>query len=1367
MFHGFGGVCRDTLANTPDSLVVKLYQIHLADTLRDTIHKYICEGQSFSFGGRTLATSGYYTFLETNVENGCLTNRVVHLRVGDTSMHRPGDYDSVVRINACSGTSRPLLVWDEDFGDYQSMPFYTDTTFSVVYYDSSSCRADADSVALFIVHFDTLSRDTVHYFACKGNCLTYEGQTFCESGEYHHKWQNDGDGCWNKSVLYLEFYDTFNVKLPDTNICWGHYMIYCDDTITVSGNEYRCLFKTVHGCDSMVRQKIIIRDTFRMSVVDSVCAGQAVYIRNHPYVFDTGWHEVADRYHTRYGCDSTIVYHIYVNDTVRDTVYDTLCAGQTFDTNGHLGLVPVSGSNYPPYAEQGVYTQYLVDTATHCLHNLVISLVVHDTFRDTLYDTVCAGAIYTIGDSSYTMPGEFPQHYLTVNGCDSVIVLMLTVNDTLRDTIRPVICAGAAFDTNGHMGCTPVNGQNYGPYRLPGVYTQRLRCPDSCFRNLVIMLTVNDTLRDTVAAAICPGATVTINDSTYNTQGVFYQYLRDADSCFHDYVVKVTMDDTIRDTVHKVISTGSWFDTNGHRYSTAGQYTQYLVDTATGCKRNLIIVISISDTVYRHICQGQVFDTNGVQYRNTGVYVQNLTDSLTMLPHELVIFLSVHDTFRDTLRPVICVGGSFRHDGRIFDSTGVYTVHYSTLHGCDSIVVIDLAVMDTVRDTLRMTICAGATFDTAGHSYSQTGVYTIPVPDSSVCREHKLTIILTVNDTARSVRYDTICRGNVFEYDSARLRYIPANARMYDTTIVYRHFTTKGCDSNVVIKLHINDTFRTIRHDTICRGDTFVYGNNLVSYRPVDVHRHDTIITYRHSTGHGCDSTVVMLLHINDTFLTEINRTICRDDSVVDIDNHYTFVPSDPLQFDTVLWFHYQSARNCDSTVVIRVHINDTFRTIRHDTICRDHPFIYGSGLMTYLPANQQLHDTTIHYLHHTLQGCDSLVVIRLHINDTFYSEIYDTICAGQMMAYADTSYSQSGRYKYVHQAANGCDSNVYVNLYVLDTFRTFRHDTICRNRVFTYGNGLITIVPATVPQSDTAIEYRHSAKNGCDSTVVILLHINDTFRTPRYDTICRDDAFVYGNSLITYRPTNPQLYDTTIMYHHSTTCNCDSTVVINIHINDTFRITRHDTTCRNVPFTYGGLLNYHPANARLYDTTITYLHSSVFGCDSTAIILLHIKDTFHAEVYDTICNAQIYAYEDTVYTQTGRYLFVHQAVNGCDSSVYINLRVLDTSLIHRYDTICAGQTFTYLDSIFSHSGSYLYWHEAANGCDSNVIIHLTVNDTLRDTIRPVICAGARFDTNRHQGYVPVSGLNYPPYTVQGVYTQYLRDKATGCLNKL
>ena len=147
---------------------------------------------------------------------------------------------------------------------------------------------------------------------------------------------------------------------------------------------------------------------------------------------------------------------------------------------------------------------------------------------DTIYRTICAGGRFDTNNSTYRLPGVYSQTWYDTGNQEHTLYIDLTVNDTLRDTIRPVICAGGRFDTNGIT------------YRMPGVYTQRMREADSCYHNLVIDLAVNDTLRDTIYRSICTGEQFDTNGYSYNTQGVYTQRLRETDSCYHNLVIFIT-----------------------------------------------------------------------------------------------------------------------------------------------------------------------------------------------------------------------------------------------------------------------------------------------------------------------------------------------------------------------------------------------------------------------------------------------------------------------------------------------------------------------------------------------------------------------------------------------------------------------------------------------------------------------------------------------------------------------------------------------------------------------------------------------------------------------------------------------------------
>ncbi len=81
-----------------------------------------------------------------------------------------------------------------------------------------------------------------------------------------------------------------------------------------------------------------------------------------------------------------------------------------------------------------------------------------------------------------------------------------------------------------------------------------------------------------------------------------------------------------------------------------------------------------------------------------------------------------------------------------------------------------------------------------------------------------------------------------------------------------------------------------------------------------------------------------------------------------------------------------------------------------------------------------------------TSYGCDSVVELRLNVRDYIPEvNIYDTICFGDKVIYANKEYSTTGKHTIWNQSIYGCDSIQYLNLVVLDSvvFTYTKHDII------------------------------------------------------------------------------------------------------------------------------------------------------------------------------------------------------------------------------------------------------------------------------------------------------------------------------------
>jgi hypothetical protein len=145
----------------------------------------------------------------------------------------------------------------------------------------------------------------------------------------------------------------------------------------------------------------------------------------------------------------------------------------------------------------------------------------------------------------------------------------------------------------------------------------------------------------------------------------------------------------------------------------------------------------------------------------------------------------------------ICQGGVYNIGSNQYITTGVYTVNYSNIFGCDSTVILDLTVVNTLNTVLNETICFGGSFQVGSMVFSQTGSFTTILTSFYGC-DSIVTLNLFEQSVLQSQLSDTIC-------DSEPGIQLSVGGPVYDTSGVYTEVLTasNGCDSTVSLFLTV------------------------------------------------------------------------------------------------------------------------------------------------------------------------------------------------------------------------------------------------------------------------------------------------------------------------------------------------------------------------------------------------------------------------------------------------------------------------------------------------------------------------------------------------------------------------------------
>ncbi len=172
------------------------------------------------------------------------------------------------------------------------------------------------------------------------------------------------------------------------------------------------------------------------------------------------------------------------------------------------------------------------------------------------------------------------------------------------------------------------------------------------------------------------------------------------------------------------------------------------------------------------------------------------------------------------------------------------------------------------------------------------------------------------------------------------------------------------------------------------------------------------------------------------------------------------------------------------------------------------------------------------------------------------------------------------------------------------------------------------------------------------------------------------------------------------------------------------------DTTYLNDSVCVGGTYVFNGNNltaSGVYTVTLT----NISGCDSAVILTLNsITPIPPTTIFQTICAGGFFDFNGTLYTTSGIHSALFTAMNGCDSTVTLNLTVLPAITTSQSATICQGDTFNFNGTTVDTAGIYADTLTTTSGCDSTVTLQLSVIATVTHSITADICQGENYSFN-------------------------------------
>ena len=184
----------------------------------------------------------------------------------------------------------------------------------------------------------------------------------------------------------------------------------------------------------------------------------------------------------------TLVVHPVANSSFSRSI----CEDDSFVFNGRA------------LKQNGAFTDTL-STAAGCDSLVTLNLTVTPAVTLLRSASVCYGGSYSFNGQIYSQSGSYRDTLTTVTGCDSIVILTLTVQPLITSQVSASICSGDVYSFNGRQ------------LNTAGVYNDTLTTGNGCDSAITLNLTVNQKQ--------VPVVTLTGNDTLSTTAFAAYQWL--------------------------------------------------------------------------------------------------------------------------------------------------------------------------------------------------------------------------------------------------------------------------------------------------------------------------------------------------------------------------------------------------------------------------------------------------------------------------------------------------------------------------------------------------------------------------------------------------------------------------------------------------------------------------------------------------------------------------------------------------------------------------------------------------------------------------------------------------------------------------
>ena len=363
------------------------------------------------------------------------------------------------------------------------------------------------------------------------------------------------------------------VNGTDTQTACGSYTWIDGNTYTASNNTatFTIVGGAANGCDSLVTLDLTINNSYSTTDVQGACDSYT-WIDGNTYT--TSNNTASFMLSSMTGCDSLVTLDLTIDNSLTGTDTQNACDSYTW----------IDGNTYTASNNSATFN-ILGGAANGCDSLVTLDLTISNSVSGTDTQTACGsytwidGNTYTTSNSSatFTIAGG------AANGCDSLVTLDLTINNSYSTTD----VQGACDSYTWIDGNTYTTSNNTASFMLSSM--------TGCDSLVTLDLTIDNSLTGTDTQNACDSYTW-IDGVTYTSSNSSATILLTASGgCDSLVTLDLTIGNSNTGTdTQTACDSYTWVD--GNTYTVSNNSATWILTNAAGCDSTVTLDLTITNS---------------------------------------------------------------------------------------------------------------------------------------------------------------------------------------------------------------------------------------------------------------------------------------------------------------------------------------------------------------------------------------------------------------------------------------------------------------------------------------------------------------------------------------------------------------------------------------------------------------------------------------------------------------------------------------------------------------------------------------------------------------------------------------------------